>query len=56
MASTKHDDASRNGSADRRASLVVDPKLATEEDAAVLAKMGEIWIVARSGLLMLTFA
>ena len=41
----------RHGSADRRGSIVVDQALASEEDAAVLAKMG--WVVACPQLLSL---
>lgn len=36
----------RRASAQRRASLTVDPKLASEEDAAVLAKMGYVTLLA----------
>jgi hypothetical protein len=34
------DDSSIQGSGERRGSIIVDHNLASEEDAAVLAKMG----------------
>ena len=43
MADVKHavgDDSSNQGSGERRGSIIVDNALASEEDAAVLAKMG----------------